>query len=88
MVCYDREQNLRQNCMKSLMKLTEVTKLMLSQMLHGLQTLDMHSNIAVNAYLTISLTISTFNDLWNKYHFENIMGKRENAVNQHFLLFQ
>ena len=38
------------------------------------------------AVLTLYHTILTFNDL-SKKPFENIVGKGENDVNQHFLLF-
>ena len=36
--------------------------------------------------LTLYHTMTTF-DHWRKNPFENIMGKEENAGNQHFLLF-
>ena len=38
--------------------------------------------------LTLYHTISTSNDLMRKRPFENVVGKGENAGNQHFLLFQ
>ena len=38
-------------------------------------------------HLTLYHTVPTFNDFLYKKHFENIVGKGENAGNQHFLLF-
>ena len=43
-------------------------------------------NFISSAVLTLYYTVLTFNDI-EKEAFENIVGKGENAGNQHFLLF-
>ena len=51
--------------------------------------LDQSEFLSLNSHscrITLYHTIPTFNDL-KKNPLENIMGKGENAGNQHFLLF-
>ena len=52
----------------------------------SLLSLDRQNPGLVGKDLTLYDTIPTFNDL-NKKAVENIVGKGENAGNQHFLLF-
>ena len=47
----------------------------------------MSSNTFLSGFVTLYLTIPTFNDIEKKKAFENLVGKGENAGNQHFLLF-